>query len=157
MPKFVFTLHAVLRQRTLIEEQRQREMAALERERLRLEAAIGDAQARAAAEHDEVRRCLAAGDIVGAAAQRAAIARIKAEEARLRQALLAHEPRLAAGRQALLEAARDRKSMELLRDQRHAQWRAELNQREQAALDELATMRHGRDAFPSDASTGAAA
>jgi flagellar protein FliJ len=157
VPKFVFTLQAVLRQRTVVEEQRQRELATLERERLRLQAAIADAQTRAVAEQDEVRRCLAAGDIAGAAAQRAAITRIKAEESRLRQSLVAHEPKLAAARQALLEAARDRKSMELLRDQRYAMWRAELNQREQAALDELATMRHGRDALPSDASTGAAA
>lgn len=144
MPKFVFTLNAVLRQRSLIEQDRQRALAAIERERLRLEAAIQHAALHAEDERTEARVCLMRGDIASAAAQNAAVARILRQRMALQVELVALEPKLHAARAALLAAAKDRKSMELLRDQRLAEWRETQARTEQAALDEVATMRHGR-------------
>ena len=47
-------------------------------------------------------------------------------------------------RQALLDATKQRKSLELLRDKHEAQWRYEQNRRETNELDELATTRFAR-------------
>lgn len=44
-------------------------------------------------------------------------------------------------RQALLEAQRERKALERLREKQYEQWRQEMLRVEQKALDELATMR----------------
>lgn len=53
--------------------------------------------------------------------------------------------RLEAARAQLLEAARARKGVELLRERRYEQWKRELAKREAAELDDLTTMRAGRD------------
>ena len=51
---------------------------------------------------------------------------------------------IAAARQRLLEATRDRKALEHLREKAHAAWRREEARREAAELDELSTQAYAR-------------
>ena len=52
--------------------------------------------------------------------------------------------RLESARAELLEAAKRRKAVELLKDRRFEEWRSDQNRRELAAVDELAVMAAGR-------------
>jgi flagellar FliJ protein len=54
------------------------------------------------------------------------------------------EKQIEDARQALLDATKQRKSLELLRDKHEAQWRYEQDRRETNELDELATTRFAR-------------
>ena len=62
-------------------------------------------------------------------------ARQRAEDAR----------RLESAQGRLREASRDRRAIELVRESRFDEWRDAIERREQAALDEIATIQGGRD------------
>ena len=53
--------------------------------------------------------------------------------------------RLDTARDRLIEATKDRRAIELLRDRRHAEWKAGLEKAETASLDELAVGRAARE------------
>ena len=149
MARFVFNLQPVLRQRELVERERQREVAVLERERLAIEAklrgwqqAIGQERAdmRSAHESNNGRLNLDAVRVQSHAtlgmvmrAQRAAVE------------LSGVMRRLDAARARLLEAAAARKAIERLRDRRQEHWRSEQKAAEARELDAMTVMRHTRD------------
>ncbi len=54
------------------------------------------------------------------------------------------EKQIDEARQLLLDATKQRKSLDLLRDKHRAQWRYEQDRRETNELDELATTRYAR-------------
>jgi flagellar export protein FliJ len=56
--------------------------------------------------------------------------------------------RLEAARVRLLEATKRRRALELLRQRRHAQWKAALDKAETAALDDLAATAAARTSRP---------
>ncbi len=55
------------------------------------------------------------------------------------------EKQITAARQTLLDASRQRKALELLRDKHEARWRYEQDRKETLRLDELATGRYARE------------
>jgi flagellar FliJ protein len=145
MAKFRFKLDAVLRHRTMIEQQRQRALAALETERLRLESVIRMCQEALEHERAEMRGRLSAADLQGARWQAGASMRLIARAQRAAIELAGVFKRIAAAREELLAAARRRKAVELLKERRYEEWRVDQSRRELAAVDELAVMAAGRN------------
>ena len=140
MAGFSFRLETVLKQRMTIEDQRQRDLAQVMRERMILEGQLRQMQQTIS----ESRQQLADGlvgrvDLGGVSnfARYSAQARLRAQAIVARLAGI--EKRVAAARQLLVEAMRDRKAMEILRDREYARWRRSEAQREAAELDEVGT------------------
>jgi flagellar FliJ protein len=142
MPRFRFELEALLRSRRLAEQARQREVASIERERSILE--------------DTLRRQQRAIEEGKASLTDALVGTIDAESLRLHAAatmqqlrqgqrivleLAGVHRRLDSARIALIEAARRRRAVELLRQQRLEQWQAAQDKAETDAIDELAVIR----------------
>ncbi len=149
MATFRFELDPVLRQRRAAEERRQREVAVLERERLRLEGVIRGHQRGI----DEERAAWRAGASVAPGAaidvgmlRRQASASLGRTAAAQRAAieLAGVLKRLESARALLLKAAGERRAMELLRESRFEAWRRAQARAEAAAMDDLVVMRHGR-------------
>lgn len=144
MARFRFQLQAVLDHRVRIEEQHQRVVMELEAKRVALEDTIRSCQQGLEAERAETRTLLRAADIRGARFQAGAASRFVATAQRAVLELAGVHKRLESARAALLEAAKQRKAVELLKEHRYEEWRSQLNRRENAELDELAVMRAGR-------------
>src|SRR5689334_13593481 len=105
MPRFRFSLHAVLRHREMIEEQKQRAVAVLEAERSRLEGKIRGFQQGILREKLEMRSALADGDIRSARQQSAAAVRLAISAQAAAIELAGVFRRLESARAELLEAA----------------------------------------------------
>lgn len=144
MARFIFTLQAVLEQRERMEQQRQRVVAELEVERLRLEGMVRECQRGIVAERESQRRHLGAGDLGAARSQAAAAARLDTRAQRIVVELAGLCKRLEAARAELLEASKARKAVELLKQHRYEEWRREQERRDAAAIDELAVMQAAR-------------
>lgn len=160
MPVFRFELDAVLEQRRRAERDRQLAVAQLERERLEIEDALRRHQAELTREREEMRehlRTLRGGEGSGGGAaavspftpvrqQAAAAMRLQSEAQSLAVRLAGVLKRLEAARGDLAAAMAARKAVEMLRQRRFESWRREQDRREQAALDEIATIAAARGA-----------
>lgn len=144
MPRFRFQLEAVLKHRKMIEQQKQRAVAELEIQRLRIEGVIRMCQEGLVREKDELRGLLTDVDLRGARWQAAASMRLIARAQRAALELAGVHKRIAAAREELLAAARRRKAVELLKERRYEEWRVAESRAEMAAVDELAVMAAGR-------------
>ncbi|MBL0927866.1 MAG: flagellar FliJ family protein [Phycisphaerales bacterium] len=159
MAKFRFRLQPLLDLRERVERDRRLEVASIEGERRLVEGEIAGFQSSIRAIRAELSAALSpsggggggggAGvggsvDVRSARMQMNAVLalQVKAQQAAIRLAGIVQ--RLEAARSRLLEAARDRRAVELLREKRLAAWKDELRRREAAANDELAVMRSGR-------------
>jgi flagellar biosynthesis chaperone FliJ len=161
MARFVFELQAALEQREREERNRQMVVAQLQRESLEIEDAIRRTQTGIVREKEALRDALRAeraGGLGGVlvdldAARRQGAATLgKIREAQQAAIKLAGVlKRLDSARLDLLEAARERKAVELLRDRRYEAWKRDQMCRETAESDELAVMRAGRRDAPHDA------
>jgi flagellar FliJ protein len=147
MRRFKFELEPVLEARRQHEQTKQRLMAAIERDRLHLEDALRQHQANLAEGKQHLRNQLV-GTVNAAALRVQANASIQVGRKAQRTVLelAGVHRRLDAARAELIEAARRRRAIELLREKRLAQWKAEVNKAETAAIDELAGMAAARRA-----------
>jgi flagellar FliJ protein len=140
MAQFKFNLKGVLRQRELAEDQRQRTFAEAQRAYAELEAQLKAMDDEVKAAGDDLRRNHLVGRIdVGylAAHRRFGMA--------MQRKALAHAGRMAeakavldAARAALVEAAKQRKMLEKLKEKRQSAWADDHARRDQAATDEVA-------------------
>jgi len=145
MAKFQFRFQTLLGHHRRVEDQRQRDLAQHLRTRMILHDQIRDMQ-------DTIRdsKQSMAGGLVGkvdltSVGQFARYSGHAAQRARQIVVKLAGlEKQVEEARQALLDASKQRKALELLRDKHEAQWRYEQNRRETNELDELATTRYAR-------------
>ena len=144
MPKFRFALQAVLDQRERVEQQKQRIVAEIEGQRAAVEGRLRELQRAITQEKGEQGEKLRAGDVAGARGQAAAIVRLAAAAQRVVLELAGVHKRLEGARADLLEAAKRRKAVELLRERRYEEWRLDLERRDAAETDERAVMRAGR-------------
>jgi flagellar FliJ protein len=145
MPRFQFALEGLLRARRAVEQQHQRAVAAVERERLSLEDRLRSQQQEIVAARQMLRDSLV-GQVDAHALRLHASASIHQMRQAQRMALElagAHR-RLEQARLLLVEAARARRAIELLREGRLAQWRALQEKAETDALDELAVFAAAR-------------
>jgi flagellar export protein FliJ len=142
MRPFRFRLDALLAARRQAERAAQRRVAAVERRRLELEEALRRSQNRIAAAKESLRRTLV-GRLDGAALRQEAGASLQAMRCgrELVLQLAGTMRRVEAMRGELLEATRRRQALSLLRDRRHAAWKAARERKETALLDDLAAVR----------------
>lgn len=140
MAKFVFQLQAVLRQRELVEEQRQREFAAVQAEMAALEAQLRamDAEAQAATADVRANRLTGPLDLAYLAAHRRYSVAMQRKAVGVAQQMAGLQRRVDEARAALAEAAVRRKILEKLRDNQHAAWAAAAERKETEQLDEVA-------------------
>lgn len=139
MAKFTFPLDGVLRQRKHVEEQRRRELAVVQAELAALEAELRAMDRGVAESTADVRNNRLVGplDLPYLIAHRRYSAAMQRKAAALVQQMIAVKTRLELHRKALLEAAKQRKIIEKLRENRKAQWAEEQARREMASLDEV--------------------
>jgi len=145
MPKFRFKFQTLLAHHRRVEDQRQRDLAQHLRSRMIFQDQIRDMQ-------DTIRdsKLSMTDGLVGKVdlnrvGQFARYSGHAAQRARqIVVKLAAVEKQVEASRQSLLEATKQRKALELLRDKHEAQWRYEQDRRETNELDELASTRYAR-------------
>ena len=140
MATFRFNLQAVLRQRELAEQQRQREFADVQREYAALEAELRGMDDTVKSATDDLRDKHLVGriSVEYLAAHRRFTLAMQRKAVEHAQRMSAVRQRLEAARAALVEAAKHRKAMEKLRERRRDDWQGDQNRREAAATDEVA-------------------
>jgi flagellar FliJ protein len=149
MAKFVFRLQPLLRARQAVERQRQVAVAVLERERLALEDELRAVQRAIVAEKGELREQLSPNvggasarlDLRGVRFQAGASLRLATRAQQVVLRLAGTHTRLEQARGLLLEAAKARKAVELLRERQLEEFVVEQKRREFAALDDMMVMR----------------
>lgn len=147
MAKFTFQLEPLLRHRRQIEEEQQRKLAQFLREK----AAIENDLRRQQQAIGEDKRTLS-GSLVGHVdvdrirrhAAHVNRATLGAQQAAIRLGVLHQQ--IAAARDELSEAVRQRKAIEVLRERQYEQWQQDENRREAAMADELAVQQYARRA-----------
>jgi flagellar FliJ protein len=138
MPRFKFTLEALLRQRKRLERQRQRDLALLQRDMRQLEEELRQLGASMASTTQLVRsRMVGKLDMAFLAAHRRYLLSMQMKGQSLMQRMATLKPQIENRRGLLLAAAKDRKAIEMLRQRRLEQWQAEQNRKENAELDEI--------------------
>jgi flagellar FliJ protein len=145
MPRFRFTLDPLLRARLRREQHCQREVAKLERERLDLEARLRRYQGDLAAGKDSLRdRLVGPLDTSALRLQAGQARQIMRSAQQIVIELAGVQKRLEGARAELLQAATQRRAVELLRDRRFEAWKRRIEKAETAAVDELAVQAAAR-------------
>ena len=138
---FVFKLDALLELRRQTEKEHQRAVAKIQQDINRLQRQIRNTQV---AIHQQ-NRALAADKLIGRldltyiANEKRFVGNLQLLMVQTMQKLGNVEKDLAAARAKLLEAARERKVIEKLRDKQFARWKQIQDRKEYAILDELGT------------------
>lgn len=140
MAQFYFNLHAVLRQRELVEDQRQRELAAVQSKYAAMESQLRamDEELRAVTEDLRQNRLIGRVNLEFLAAHRRFTLSMQRKALTLAEQMAPVKAAVDAARAALVEAAKQRKIMEKLREKREAAWKVEEARKELAATDEIA-------------------
>jgi flagellar export protein FliJ len=140
MAKFVFRLEPLLKARRRAEENEQRAVAELQRQRMTLEDALRRYQQRISHGKEALRGALAGAlDMRALRLEAGSSLHLvrKAQQVVLQLAGLGQ--RQESARAKLVEARKRRRALELLRERRFDQWKTALDRAEDARLDELAT------------------
>jgi flagellar FliJ protein len=139
MPRFVFKLEGVLRQRKQIEQQRQRDVAMTQQQIAELQTMLRELNLslQAGVEDLRTKRLIGKLDLAFIAAQRrfALAMQRKGQGIVQRLALLTRQAETQ--QKSLIEATKRRKAIDKLKERRMAQWREELERREMTELDEI--------------------
>jgi len=138
-PRFEFRLEALLKHRKDAEKECQRKVAGIQQEAQKLVRLIQDAQARIEAENKAMVRDKLVGvlDMQYIAYEKRFVGNLNLHIALAQRQLALVDQKLAAARAELLAAAKARKVIEKLREKQYARWRAELDRKEAAAMDEM--------------------
>jgi len=148
VPRFVFNLEAVLRQREAAERDRTLTLAQAERARLAAEERLRALQAVIDGERDALRGFLGPGgaavDLRGAGFQAGAALAVMAEARRAALTLAGAMRRVETERERLAAAVAARKAVANLKERRHQEWLDEQKRREIKALDDIAGGRTAR-------------
>lgn len=145
MAKFRFTLDPLLKVRRHNEQAHQRAVAEIERQRMEIEQRIRAQQSSIS----DGRASLRAGltgmvDVHGLRLHAASSMQMMRSAQRLVLELAGVHKRLESARAALIEATKQRRAMEILRDRQLARFKATQERRETSALDELAVIAAAR-------------
>lgn len=145
MAGFKFRFQSILQHRQRIEDECQRDLARLMRSRMIFQDQLQKMQ-------DTIRESKQqmAGSLVGKVdlSQVSGFASYSHQVTNRGRELVTRltqvEHQINEARQCLLNASRQRKALDRLREKHHNQWQREQDRREAAALDELATQRYAR-------------
>jgi flagellar FliJ protein len=148
MAKFVFRFESLLRHRRHIEDARQRELAQHLRGRMILDGQLRSMQQSIRDSKHQLGASLVGRVNLGDIQQFARYSGHTTLRARqIVEKLAEVERQVESARAQLLEATRQRKALELLRDKHLAAWRKEQQRREDLELDEIATQAFAREAL----------
>ena len=138
MAKFTFNLDGVLRQREHVEQERQRDFAIVQKELTQLQAELRelDGVQQAATEDLRNNRLVGHVDLSFLAAHRRFMFAMQRKGMGIVQRIALAQRKVDEARAALAEAAKARKAIEKLRDNRLEQWRLAESKKEADALDE---------------------
>ena len=140
MPRFIFQLDAVLRHRERIEQDRRRDLSSAESEMVRLQGQMRAIDDDVLANADAVKRGLVGRlDMNYLAAHRRYMLGMQRRSAALAQQMSLQQAAIDRARQALAEAARQRKVLQKLEERQRRRWSDALARREAADADELNT------------------
>ena len=145
MARFIFKLEPLLKARLNSEQQFQRTVAEIERERIKLEDKLRAKQAILTGGKVELLDQLSGSIDVSSLRYRASMAQqIMRDAQRLVLELAGVHHRLFTARGKLIEAARNRRAIELVREKRYEKYKADEAKAEIAAMDELAVISAAR-------------
>lgn len=145
MAKFQFKLQAVLKQRQVVEDLRQRELAMIMRQRMILMEQLKREQETIRQAKHALGQSLTGRVNLDHVSQFARFSGQTTQRAHQIVARLATmEPQVEKARQALMEAMRQRKALDLLKEKQQRAWQLRQDRLEAAVLDELAVQRHAR-------------
>ena len=141
MARFVFQLEGVLQHRERIERERQRDHATVAAELRRMEQELRQLNDQIEQTASEVRQHHMTGrlDMNYLAAHRRYMLAMNRQLSVLNQKTEQQRQRVQAAHQALVEAAKQKKIIEKLRERRHRLWMDDRSRAEASALDELNT------------------
>ena len=139
MAKFQFPLEGVLEHRRRLEEQRQRELALVQAKMREAQEALRELDATLKASLADVRQNRLVGklDLGFLAGYRRYTAAVQRKGTQIAQKMVLIQRELDAARAALLEAAKQRKIVEKLREKQLERWKAEADRKQAADLDEV--------------------
>jgi flagellar export protein FliJ len=140
MAQFTFKLESILRHRKNVEHDRQRALAIVQSKMTALEIELRRLDAEARTSNESVCRNHLVGriDMNLLTAHRRYLAATQKRAMEIAQQMAVVQRQLDAARQALADAARDRRMLEKLRDHQQEAWRNEFNRRQMADQDEAA-------------------
>lgn len=139
MPKFQFKLQSVLRHREIIEQAKQRDHAVALAKVKAVQDELSALNATMQSTNDDVRQNHLVGrlDVSFITAHRRFLMGMQRKAIDLVADLTKAQREAEAARQAVAEAAKQRKILEKLRETQEARWRAERSRKEAAATDEV--------------------
>jgi flagellar FliJ protein len=145
MAKFTFRFEPLLRHRRLIEDQRQRDLARLMRSQMIFHGQLRNMQQTIR----QSKQDLAAGlvgkvDLMSIGRFAGYSSQVSSRGREIVSKLAELESHITSARQRLLDASRQRKAMELLRDKHATQWQHEQDRREVNELDEISSQQYIR-------------
>ncbi|HEX4796163.1 MAG TPA: flagellar export protein FliJ [Humisphaera sp.] len=142
MAQFKFQLAAVLRHRKHVEQERQRALAELESEMAAQQRVLDEMNRSVVSSADDLRKNRLTGplNLAYLTAHRRYMLGMQRQMMALAQKMSLLQRKIDDARTSLVEAARERKVMEKLRDRQHGAWQEDQNRRELAEMDDL-TMR----------------
>jgi flagellar FliJ protein len=139
--QFLFHLDGLLKHRKNQERQRQRDLAAIAADMALLEQQLGALNGTVSTTLDDLRtnRLVGKIDVQFLAAHRRYILSVQRKTASIAQKMAAVQKRIDEARLGLMEAARQRKMLEKLREKHHQDWLAKQNHREFLEADDIGT------------------
>jgi flagellar FliJ protein len=145
--RFVFQLEGVLRHRERLEKERQRDLAIVQAEMMRLEDELKALNQQVRQSTMDVRENHLVGrlDMSYLAAHRRYMLGMQRKALALAQRMAGQQRQVEEAQKALMEASKQRKIMEKLKERRQRNWAAAMALREAGALDELTTQMSYRD------------
>ncbi len=141
MARFEFKLEGVLRHRQRVEEDRQRALAIVQAELVRLQSAVRGIEEQMQSSTTDVRDNHLVGRLNMAylAAHRRYMLGMQRQGLDLVEKVNVQQRQVDEARAALAEASMQKKIVEKLRERQHAQWMSDVARAEAGAADELAT------------------
>lgn len=146
MAKFTFQFQTLLEHRQRTEDVRKREVAQLQQQRQRLIGQLTETQNTIRQSKQDLSQALVGQVDFSAVGSFTRYAADMENQGRfVLQNIAALEGQISQARSKLLEAVKQRKALELLRDRYKDRWQREQDSRETAELDEIATQKFIRD------------
>jgi len=141
MPTFRFPLEEVLSHRRRLEEQKQRDLAVLQQEMKQAQDVLRDMNQTVQSSVGDLRENHLIGrlDLAFLAAHRRYMLAAQRRGTLMAQKMALLQRQIEEAQKALLEAAKQRKMIEKLRERQRQRWAGEISRKEAVELDEVAT------------------
>jgi len=141
MARFVFKLEGVLKHRLEAERAKQRALAIVRAQLTELESQLRDLDRRAKESTQDIRSNRLTGvlDMQFLGAHRRFMIAMQRQAMDIVQRMAAVKNKVDVAQKELLEAAKQRKVIEKLKERQFERWRADMNRSEAAQLDEIGT------------------